>query len=177
MVLLPISLVFCRTGLIVKQYYNWDPSTSQCSLSSKGYHGHSVSQKKIRHVFLNSGDQTCPSFLKIHFKGVILNWLAPICKRKKQDPQLWLLSTGGIPPCSRWGCRQTFHQSFPSLVGPSLSLTNADVLLVHLCSITKVGWRCTRGRPDGISNWFSSIPTRPLFDLPFSSDVTWGGAQ
>ena len=130
---------FYRTGLIVKQYYNWDPSTNQCSPCSKGYCGHSVSQKTIRHVFLKSGDQTCPSFLKIHFKGVVLNWLAPICKRKKQDPQLWLLCTGGIPPCSRWGYRQTFH--LPSLVGLGLSLTDIGTKLVPPGSTTKAGWR------------------------------------
>ena len=62
-----------------------DPLTGQCSLSSKGPPGHSVSQK-IRHVFLNSGDQSCPSlFVKIHFKGVILELLAPICKREKRS--------------------------------------------------------------------------------------------
>ena len=32
---------------------------------------------------LNSGDQTCPSFLKIHLKEVVLELLAPICKREK----------------------------------------------------------------------------------------------
>ena len=91
----------------------------------------SVSQKTIRHVFLNSEDQTCLSlFFKIHFKGVVLELLAPICKRKKQHPQPWLLSTGDVPPCYRCGCRQTFHQSFPSLVRLSLSLSDAGILLV-----------------------------------------------
>ena len=61
-------------------------------------------------------------------------------------------------------CRQTLHWSFPSLVRPSLSLTNADVLLIHLCSITKAGWRCTRGRPDGIPIDFQFLTTKS-FDL------------
>ena len=71
-----------------------DPLTRQYSLSSKGHHGHSVSQK-IRHVFLNSGDQSCPSlFVKIHFKGSILELLAPICKTEKRSIQ----SHGFFPP-------------------------------------------------------------------------------
>ena len=72
-------------------------------MSSKGYCGHSISQKKIRHVFLNSGDQTCPSFLKIHFKGVVLELLAPICKREKS----------GIHSCGFF----ELEVSFPSLDG------------------------------------------------------------
>ena len=74
--LLPISLVFYRTGLVVKHYHNYDPWTGQCPPSSKGYCGHSVSQKKIRHVFFNSGDQTCPRFLKyILGASLMVQWL------------------------------------------------------------------------------------------------------
>ena len=61
---------------------------------------------------LSPGDQIYP-FFRIQFKGARLELLAPICKREKSDQQH--LSTRGIPLCSRWGCRQTFHQSFPSL--------------------------------------------------------------
>ena len=71
------------------------PLTDQHSLSSKGHHGHSVPQEKIRHVFLNSGDQSCPSlFVKTHFKGVILELLVPICKREKRS----MHSHGFFPP-------------------------------------------------------------------------------
>ena len=84
-------------------------------------------------------------FFRIQFKGVRLELLAPICKRGKNKDQDHF-STGGIPPCSRWGCRQTLHQSFPSLVRFSLSLTDTGAMLVLLSSTTKAGWRCTRGR-------------------------------
>ena len=87
---------------------------------------------------------------------------------KKQHPQPWLFSTRSVLPCSRWACRQTLHQSFPSPVQLSLSLTDTGILLVPPGSTTKVGWRRTRGRPDGIPDWLSSIPPRPWFDLPSS---------
>ena len=111
--------------------------------------------------FLKFGDQTCPSFILfyffgIHVKGVVLELLAPICKREKSNIySCGFLSTGGIPPCSRWGHIQTFHLSFPFLVGLSLSLTDTSALLVPPSSITEVGWRCIRGRPNGIPDWFS----------------------
>ena len=44
-----------------------------------------------------------------------------------------------VPPCSRWGYRQTLLRSFPSLVGLSLSLTDAGILLVLPGSATKAG--------------------------------------
>ena len=83
MALLPISLVFCRTDLTVKQYYNWDPSADQSSPSSKGYHGHLVSKKKIRHVFFKLWGSNLSPFWKYDFKEVVLDLLAPICKREK----------------------------------------------------------------------------------------------
>ena len=61
-----------------------------------------------------------------------LGFLAPICNREKKKSDKCHLSTGGVPPCSRWGCRQTLHRSFPSLVGLSLSLTDAGVILISL---------------------------------------------
>ena len=36
---------------------------------------------------LGSGDETYPSFSKIQFKGVVLELLAPICKREKSGAQ------------------------------------------------------------------------------------------
>ena len=58
--------------------------------------------------------------------------------------------------------RQTFHQSFPSLVRLSLSLTDAGAVLVPSGSTTEVGWRCTRCRPDGIPD---------LFRVPYHQDL------
>ena len=153
----------CKTVIIhIFQQVNISPS-------SKGYCGHSVSQKKIRNVFLNSGDQTCLS--KYIFKWVVLELIAPIYKREKSSIHscfFFFFPTRSALHCSRWGCRQTLHWSFPSLVRLSLSLTNAGILLISPSSTTKVGWRCTRGRPDSIPDWFSSIPQKPLFDLSFS---------
>ena len=71
-----------------------------------------------------------------------------------QHPQPWLLSVGSVLLCSRWGYRQTFHSSFPSVVRLSLSITDAGAVLVPSGSTTEVGWRCTRGRPDGILDLF-----------------------
>ena len=123
-------------------------STGHHSPSSNGYPGHVVSHRKTRCVFFKPFGSNVSQFFRIQFKGVRLKLLAPICKRKKSDQRH--LSTGGVPLCSRWGCRQTLHQSFPSLVGLSLSLTDTGAILVPPGSTTKMGWRCTRGIPDGI---------------------------
>ena len=95
---------------------------------------------------LSPGDQIYVFFRK-QFKGVRLELLAPICKKEKNQRPL---STGGVPPCSRLGCRQTLHQSFSFLFELSLSLTDAGDLLIPPGSTTETGWRCTRDRPDGI---------------------------
>ena len=130
--------------------------------------------------FLKFGDKTCPSFIFflyilfyflifsfisiswrlivlqycsgfIHFKGVVLELLAPIYKKEKSIMySCSFLSPGGVPHCSRWGCSQNFHLSFPVLVGLSLSLTDAGALLSPPGSTTEVGWRCIRGRPNSI---------------------------
>ena len=84
--------------------------SSYCSPSSSGYCGHAVSHRKIRHVFKPWGSNLSQLF-RVQFKGVTLELLAPICKRGKKSNQC-PLSTVGIPPCSRWGCRQTLHWSF-----------------------------------------------------------------
>ena len=80
--------------------------------------GHSVSQK-IRRVFLNSGDQTCPSSFKkkkkIHCKGVVLELLAPICKREKSS----IHSHGFFQP----------EASFPALDGGVDRLSTKAFLL------------------------------------------------
>ena len=58
----PISLVFYRTGLIVKQLlYLRDPPTSHHSPSSSGYRSHAVSHRKTRYVFFKP--KSIPVFL------------------------------------------------------------------------------------------------------------------
>ena len=69
-------------------------STGQCSPSSKGCHGHSVSQKKIRRVFFKLWGSNLSQLFKIYFKEVILELLAPICKREKCG----IHSHGFFPP-------------------------------------------------------------------------------
>ena len=132
MAFLPISLVFCRTDLIVKQYYNWDHSTGQCSPSSKGCHGHSVSHKKIRRVFFKLWGSNLPQFFNIYFKEVILELLAPICKREKcgihshgffppeaslpaLDGGVDSLSTEAFRPCSDLICPLPTQVPYPYL--------------------------------------------------------------
>ena len=148
MLLLPTSLVFYRTNLIVKQLYLRDPPTGHRSPPSSGYLGHAVSHRKTGCVFFKLWGSNLSQFFRIQFKGVRLQLLAPICKTEKSEQRH--LSTGGVSPCSRWGCRQILHQSFPSLVGLCLSLTDAVISLVPPGSTTKTGWRYTSSRPDGI---------------------------
>ena len=134
----------CKTLLYLR-----DPPTSHRLPFSNGYHGHAASHRKTRCVFYKPWGSNLSQFFRIQFKGVRLKLLAPICKRENKNDQCHL-STGGILPCPRWGCRQILHQSFPSPVGLSLSLTDAGNLLAPPSSTTEMGWRCTRGRPDGI---------------------------
>ena len=109
---------------------------------------------------LKFGGSNLSQLLKIHFKGVILELLAPICKIEKSGIHSCnFFPTGSVPSCSRWGCTLTLHQSFPSLVRLSLSLTDASTVLVPPSSTAEVGWRRARGRPDGIPDWFP-VPYR-----------------
>ena len=78
-------------------------------------------------------------FFKIHFEEVVLELLAPSVREEKVTSTAVALSTRGIPPYSRWGCRQTLHQSFPSLVGLSRSLTDTGAILFPPGSTTKTG--------------------------------------
>ena len=94
----------CKTVLYLR-----DPPTGHHSPSSSGYRGHAVSHKKTRCVFFKPWGSNLSQFFRIQFKGVRLKLLAPICKREKKRPAPFF-STGGVPPCSRWGCRQTLHQ-------------------------------------------------------------------
>ena len=96
----------CKTVLYLR-----DPPTSYCSLSSSGYHSHTVSHRKTRCVFFKPWGSNLSQFFRIQFKGVRLELLAPICKRESDQ---YPLSTRGVPPCSRRGCRQSLHQSFLS---------------------------------------------------------------
>ena len=93
----------CKTVLYLR-----DPPTGHRSLSSSGYRGHAVSHRKTRCVFFKPWGSNLSQFSRIQFKGVRLEFLAPICKREKKKQRH--LSTRGAPPCSRWRCRQTLHQ-------------------------------------------------------------------
>ena len=84
------------------------PPTGHRLPSSNGYRGHAVSHRKTRYVLFKPWGSNLSQFFRIQFKGVRLELLAPICKREKRDQGHF--STGGVPPCSRWGCRQTLHQ-------------------------------------------------------------------
>ena len=94
----------CKTVLYLR-----DPPTGHRSPSSSGYRGNALSHRKTRCVFFKPWRSNLPQFFRIQFKGVRLELLAPIC-RKKSDQHHF--STGGVPPCSRWGCRQTLHKKF-----------------------------------------------------------------
>ena len=89
-------------------------------------------------------------FFKINFKEVVLELLAPICKREKSG----IHSRGFFPP----------EASLPGLDGGVDRLSTEDFLplLDLVCCLptqvpysslpVEVGWRCTKGRPDGMPN-------------------------
>lgn len=87
---------------------------SQQRLSSLSRRGLLLKQRKAvyKGLFRLWGLNLSQVF-KIQLKGVVLELLAPICKREKSSTQCHtFFPTGGIPPCSRWGWRQVFHLSF-----------------------------------------------------------------
>ena len=69
----------CRTVLYLR-----DPSTGHCSPSSNGYCGHAASHRKTRCVSFKPWGSNLSQFFRIQFKGVMLELLAPICKREKK---------------------------------------------------------------------------------------------
>ena len=69
----------CKTVLYLR-----DPPTGHRSPSSNGYHGHAVSHRKTRCVFLKPWESNLSQFCRIQFKGMRLELLAPICKREKR---------------------------------------------------------------------------------------------
>ena len=142
MLLLPISLVPYRPGLIVEQLlYLKDPPTGHRSPSSNGYCGHAVSHRKTWCVFFKPWRSNLSQFFRIQFKGVRLELLAPICKRKKATSAIFLPEAS--LPALDGGVDRRYTKSFSFLVGLSLSLTNAGTVLVPPGSTTKMGWGCT----------------------------------
>ena len=87
MSLLPFSLIFYRTDLVVKTVII--ELLQQVSVSCLPKYTTAIlcHRRRSGMSFLNSGDQTCPSifFFLIHFKGMVLEELAPICKREKSS--------------------------------------------------------------------------------------------
>ena len=90
-------------------------------------------------------------FFNIHFEEVVLELLAPICKREKSG----IYRCGFFPPAASLpaldgGVDRRYTKSFSFLVGLSLSLTDAGAVLVPPGSTTEMRWGCTRGRLDSI---------------------------
>ena len=80
MLLLPISLVPYRTGLIVKQYYTQEtlqPATVRRPPMDT-VRGHAVSHRKTKCVFFKPWRSNLSQFFRIQFKGVRLELLAPL---------------------------------------------------------------------------------------------------
>ena len=71
----------CKTVL-----YSRDPPTDHRSLSSNGYCDHSLSHRKTKCVFFKLWGSNLSQFLRIQFKGVRLELLAPMCKRENKLP-------------------------------------------------------------------------------------------
>ena len=150
MLLLPISLVFlqnwsnCRTVLYLR-----DPPTGHRLPSSNGYRGHAVSHRKTRCVFFKPWGSNLSQFFRIQFKGVRVELLAPICKKKKKATSTIFLPEASLPALDG-GVDRHYTKSFSFLVGLSLSLTDAGAVLIHPGCTTEMGWGCTRGRLDSI---------------------------
>ena len=146
MLLLPISLVFYRTGLVITVLYLRDPLTGHRLPSSSGYHGHAVSHGKTRCVFFKPWGSNLSQFFRIQFKGVRLELLAPIHKKKNA----LFLPEASLPALDGGVDRLSTEAFLP--LSDFLSLTATGTLLIPPGSATKAGWRCTRSRPDGIPN-------------------------
>ena len=122
-------------------------ATGHRAPSSNGYHGHAVSHRKIRHVFFKLWGSNLFQFFRIQFKGVRLELLAPICKRKK------VTSTIFLPEASLsvldGGVDRLYTEAFlpwSDLVCPSLMQALYSSLLV-----LPPRWDgIHQGRPDGI---------------------------
>ena len=121
------------------------------SLQTTNYTIERVTGRKARGLQTEEIGCKCQTFLSL------------LSSKRKQTSDIF--STRGIPPCSRWGCRQSLHESFSFLVLLSLSLrhqsfsflvwlslspTDTGTILVPPASTTEVGWRCIRCIPDGI---------------------------
>ena len=83
----------------------------------------------------------------------------------------WPFSTRSGPPCSKWGWKQIFNWPFSSwsvLVCPLP--TKAPYSSLPVLPPTEMGWRCIRGRPDGIPEW-RLIPHHYNLGLIFASSL------
>ena len=64
---------------------------------------------------------------RIQFKGVRLEFLAPICKREKKETSAIFLPEASLPVLDG-GVDRLYTKSFSFLAGLSLSLTNAGAI-------------------------------------------------
>ena len=94
MTLLLISLIFHRTSLIIKQYYSWGPLTGQFSPSSKILWPFNITEEDQACLVKLWGSNLSQLLFKIHFKRVVLELLALICKREISS----IHSHGFFPP-------------------------------------------------------------------------------
>ena len=73
---------------------------------------------------LSPGDQIYPSFFSIQFKGVRLVLLAPICKRKKANSDIFLLKAS--LPALDGSVDRLYSKTFSFLVRLSLPLLTQE---------------------------------------------------
>ena len=137
----------CKTVL-----YLGDPPTDHHPLSSSWYCGHPASHRKTGYVFFKPWGSTLSQFFRIQFKGVRLELLAPICNREKKATSGIFLPEASLPALDG-GVDRLHTKIFSFLVGLSLPLTDAGVILIPPGSTTETGWGCITGRPDGIPDW------------------------
>ena len=157
-------------------FYLRDPPTGHRLPSSSGHHGHAVSHRKTRCVFFKPWGSNLSQFFRIQFKGVRVELSAPICEREKKATSALFLPEASFPaldggvdrlytkaflPWSDLVCplpTQVTYSSLPVLPPrqggdvPGVDLMASLAVLVPPSSTTKMGWGCTRGRPDGIPN-------------------------
>ena len=80
----------------------------------------------------------------------------------------WLFSTGGVCPCSRWGCRLIFHLSFrpwPELTCPlPMKVSYSHPASFYQPGVVEMHQGSTWWHPRMMSR---SSPLKPWFDFPF----------
>ena len=109
----------CKTVLYLR-----NPPTGHLLPSFNGSRGHAVSHRKTKCVFFKPWGSNLSEFFWIHFKGVRLVLLAPICNRKKANSTIFPLKAS--LPALDGGVDRLYSKTFSFLVRLSLPLLTQE---------------------------------------------------